>query len=426
MVLLSYGLQHRSGEGQRATLGGFCLRMIRPVPYVNLPGIYYAIDRHARARHSEFAHFVIAPSSPAPQSSFSAFLSALFPAPTAFTWICEDRWQILGLAQARPRPGGEAWDLSYLAALTNPGGHAPTTSLDEVLMELAQYALNVAIMRGVHRFFARVQDDLPEMELFGKLSFQRYARELTYWLSSPQDGLNTLAARPVPVAAGEHDEDLCPLPGSALAGQQQMTTRHSDEIVPEIPLRRWHRHDVWGLLRLYDASTPRRVQIAESLSSNELLHTRAGGARTWHLPPFEPSTFACVYDRGVRLGGWIRLRLGRGSQPHQLWLMAHPDEPDTPLALVRFGLRVLAKEGPRPVVCQVREYDGTVIDALRAAGFEHGGTHALLVRHLTMRALRKREVLAVEPRVVIGVEGLGNSPSRLSEGEKTHYAARDL
>src|SRR5215467_6147063 len=170
--------------------------MIRPVPYVNLPGIYYAIDRHAQARHSKFAHFVIAPASPIPRSGFPAFLSALFSTPTAFTWLCEDRWQILGLAQARPRPGGEAWDLSYLAAVTNPGGHPPVTPLDEVLMGLTQYALNVAISRGVQRLFARIEDDQPELELFGKLGFQRYARELTYWLSSPQDGLEALAARP--------------------------------------------------------------------------------------------------------------------------------------------------------------------------------------------------------------------------------------
>jgi hypothetical protein len=359
--------------------------MIRPVPYVNLPGIYYAIDRHAQARHSGFAHFVIAPPTPAPQNGFPAFVSALLSTPTAFTWVCEDRWQILGLAQARPRPGGAAWDLSYLAAVTNPGGHEPFTSPDEVLMELSQYALNVAISRGVHRFFARIEDEVPEIELFAKLGFQRYARELTYWLCTPQTGLNALGGL-----------------GSDLSSDSS-----------DVPLRSWHRHDIWGLLRLYDASAPRRVQMAESLTSQELLYTCAGGARIWSLPFLEPTSIACVNDRGVRLGGWIRLRFGRGSQPHQMWLMTHPDEPAVPLALVRFGLRVLAKEEPRPVACQVREYDSSAANALRAAGFEHSNTHALLVRHLAMRALRKREVLAMEPRVVYGVEGLRNAPTRL-------------
>jgi hypothetical protein len=405
--------------------------MIRPVPYVNLPGIYYAIDRHAQARHSEFAHFVIAPSSPAQPSSIPAFFGALFSAPSAFTWVCEDRWQILGLAQARPRPGGEAWDLSYLAALTNPGGHSPTTSSTEVLMELTQYALNVALMRGVQRFFARIQDDLPEIELFSKLGFQRYARELTYWLSTPQDGLRALASHcQASYSANGLPGELLGLPGNASSVDGSQIGRIPDlpanVVVPEVPLRRWHRHDVWGLLRLYDASTPRRVQMAESLTSNELLYTLAGRGRSWSLPLVEPSSISFVHDRGVRLGGWIRLRLGRGSGPHQLWIMAHPDEPDIPQALVQFGLRVLAKEGARPVACQVREYDATVANALCAAGFLQSRTHALLVRHLTVRALRKREVLAVEPRVVYGVEGLRNTPTHLSEGEMTHYATRDL
>jgi hypothetical protein len=73
----------------------------------------------------------------------------------------------------------------------------------------------------------------------------------------------------------------------------------------------------------------------------------------------------------------------------------------------------------------VRDYETGVIDALRVAGFEHVGTHALLVRHLTMRALRKREVPATEVRMAYGVRGLGTAPARLSEGGRTQYARPD-
>jgi hypothetical protein len=165
--------------------------------------------------------------------------------------------------------------------------------------------------------------------------------------------------------------------------------------------------------------------MAESLTNDEFIHTRAGGGRTWHLPLIEPTSLAFVNDRGVRLGGWIRLRFGRGSQPHQLWTMAHADEPEMASALVRFGLQLLAREAPRPVVSQVREYESASIDAVRRAGFEHCATHALLVRHLTLRALRYREVPALEPRVVYGVRGLGTAPNPYSKGEKTHYATGD-
>jgi len=401
--------------------------MIRPVPYVDLPGIVFALDRWMRARNGEYANFVIAPAYEEPRSGVAALVSAIWPfTPNALTWICEDRWHPLGVAQARARPGSQAWDLLYLAAMSSPGGQPPTTPQDDVLLELVQYALNAALMRGVHRFFAAMDDERPELELFSKMGFQRYARELTYWLPSPMDTTDA----PAPTTASTMTSSSI-RPSITLASHlprlrtASALLEHGDAIHADLPLRGWHRHDAWGLLRLYDASTPRRVQMAEGLTSDEFVSTRAGGGRTWYLPLVEPRSAAFVHDRGVRLGGWIRLRFGRGTLPHQLWVMAHPDEPDVPQALVRFGLRLLAADGPRPVVCQVREYEGNVVDALRAAGFEHHGTQALLVRHLTMRALVQREVPAVESRVVYGVRGLGTAQTRLAKGEKTHYATND-
>jgi hypothetical protein len=401
--------------------------MIRPVLYVDLPGIIFALDQRARTRHGEFANFVVAPEIEEPRSGLSALLSALLPiTPDALTWICEDRWRLLGLAQARRRPGAQAWDLTYLAAMSSPGGQPPTISQDEVLLELLQYSLNVAITRGVHRFFARVEDELPELELFGKLSFQRYASELTYCLGSPAEAL----ARLEQVEDATHDvallDDHRPIPLlTRFRPPQPEGMAHAEDgeaIRPDVPLRRWHRHDAWGLLRLYDACTPKRVQLAESLTSDELVHTRAAGGRTWYLPLLEPTAMAFVHDRGVRLGGWMRLRFGRGAQPHMLSVMTHPDDADVAPALLRFALRILAREAPRPVICEVRDYETAVVDALRAAGFEHIGTHALLVRHLTARALRRRAIPALEPHVVYGVKGLGTAQARLSEGEKTYYA----
>lgn len=418
--------------------------MIRPVLNVDLPGIVYALDRRARSRQSEFANFVVAPDFEEPRSPIAALLSALLPiTPSAHTWICEDRWRLLGLAQARRRGGAHAWDLAYLAAITNTTANTFGQTLtaqaaqDDVLFELLQYALDAAMRRGVDRVFARVEDERPELEIFGKLGFQRYARELTYWLDSPAEGLerlgppsereNTLRAHgsmPIRRLAEVTPERQT----HSEMGQSQV--RHEDAhardgaavIRPEVPLRRWHRHDAWGLLRLYDACTPRRVQLAESLTSEEFVHTRAAGGRTWFFPLLEPPSEAFTCDRGVRLGGWIRLRHGRGSQPHMLSVMAHPDDPGVSSALVRFGLRVFATEAARPVFTQVRDYESPVVDALRAAGFDHIGTHALLVRQLTLRALRKREVPATEARIAYGLRGLGTAPARLSKGDKTHYA----
>ena len=167
--------------------------MIRPVLYVDLPRFVHALDQRARARQGEFANFVAAPEIEEARSGLSVLLGSILPiTPSAATWICEDHWRLLGLAQARKRPGAQAWDLAYLAALTAPGGQPAVVSQYEVLFELLQYALNAAILKGVQRFFARVEDERPEIEIFGKLGFQRYARELTYCLESPAEGVERL------------------------------------------------------------------------------------------------------------------------------------------------------------------------------------------------------------------------------------------
>jgi hypothetical protein len=394
--------------------------MIRPVPYVDLPGIVRALDDRARARNGEFADFVVAPDIEEPRSGLAALLSAILPiTPDALTWICEDHWRLLGLAQARKRPGAQAWDLNYLAAMTPSGGQEPIARSDDVLRELLQFALDAAIRSGVQRFFARVEEGRPELMLFSKLGFQRYACELAYWLTSAPDGLAALGSAEPRDGGGARRFPRALF--ARLTGEESLLASQA-EIEPEVPLRAWHRHDGWALLRLYDASTPKRVQLAEGLSSEELVATRAAGGRTWRVPLLEPAAPAYVHDRGARLGGWMRLRYGRGNLPHVISLMAHPDDDGVALALLRSGLRVLAHESPRPILCQVRDYDTHVIDALRTASFEHTTTHALLIRHMTARALWRRDVAVAEPRVLYGVKGLGTASSRLSEGEKTYYA----
>jgi hypothetical protein len=318
--------------------------------------------------------------------------------PTALTWICEDRWRLLGVAQASRRGRMDAWDIRYLAAIAAQD-EANGAPVDEVLLELLQFALDSAISRAVQRVFASAEDESHDLELLTRAGFQRYARELRYCL-------------PRNLSSAELDQ----LGENSL--ENDMTWAHDC-----LTIRTWHRHDDWGLLRLYDASTPRRVQVAECLNSEEFMATRATGGRMWSLPLVEPSIQTFVYDRGVRLGGWLRLRHGRGSQPHQLWLMAHPEDAGMAGPLLRFGLRQLAAAQPRPVLCQVRDYDGAVINALRAVGFEHTETRALMVRHLVARALRT--VPAIETRVAYGVKGLGPAHSRMDKGGKTIYATHD-
>jgi len=411
---------------------------------VNLPGMLRAFDQRARLRQGEFADFVAAPDDDEARSGLAAIATALLPIiPNARTWLAEDHWRLLGVAQARIRPGAQAWDLAYLATLANQAEQAEQeapVSQDETLMALLQYALNCGITYGAQRFFARIEEDRAELELFGKLGFQRYARESTWMLASAAQGLRALDAthqrtvrEPIERNGTPHADEQ---PGEQSVVQAEPQVEHGERgaralmtrLAPpltrppavvahaEVQLRRWARRDAWSLLRLYDACTPRRVQIAEGLSVDELTHTRAGGGRTWYVPMLEPTTAAFVHDEGPLMGGWLRLRQGRGARPHQLTLLAHPDSPAVARALLKFALQVFAAEDTRPIVCLARDYETATVETLRSAGFERTGSHALLVRHLMARVAWNNEVPAA--RMVYGVKGLGTAQQRLSKGGK--------
>jgi len=344
--------------------------MIRPVLYVDLPGIIYAIDRRTRSRQHDFANFVCWLEPVENRVLLPPILRNIFPVnPASRTWICEDHWRLLGFAQVRERPSRITWDLAYLASMANrdvPG--------DEILSALLEYTLGAASTHGILRIFAKVEDDLPEMELFQKAGFQRYARLLTYVFDPDKASLANHADPP--------------------------------------SLHRWHHHHAWGLHQLYRAVTPQRVQMAEMLdNSEECAKLHVGSLRPIpSLLSHGDESFVC--DVGVRLGGWLRICRGHGSAPHQLSLIVHPEHAELVGPLLRFGASRLLGGSVRPIYCQVREYESSVIDALRSSGFEHTLTRALLVRHIALLAMSPRGVPALEQRIAYGVKGLGTVNSR--------------
>ena len=356
--------------------------MIRPVLYVDLPGIIYALDRRARSRQHEFANFVCWLEPLDNRLSLPPVLRNIFPLnPSSRTWIAEDHWHILGFAQVQERPLHTMWDISYLASMAqrNARGQGErNVSGDEILMGLLEYMLEMAASHGILRIFAKVEDDIPEQDLFQRVGFQRYARELMYVYD------------PFAIA---HD-------GDRMAIHQDPT------------LRRWNRHYVWGLHQLYRSVTPQRVQMAELLeNSEEFAKLHVGSLRA--LPsPLSRGNENYVYDTGVRLGAWMRLSRGNGSAPHQLSLMVHPEHADLAEPLIRFGVQRLQEGGVRRIYCSVREYESFVITALRNSGFEHTSTRAMLVRHIALLAMRPRTVPLLEQRVAYGVKGLGTVNSR--------------
>ncbi len=126
---------------------------------------------------------------------------------------------------------------------------------DDVLKALLEYALEMAAGHGVLRIFAKVEDELPELEMFQRAGFQRYARELTY-VYDPQN----------------------------LASGSRLTDVKAASDLPS--LRRWSRHHVWGLYQLYRAVTPQRVLTAEQVEDSEEFARLHVGSLQSSLPSF--------------------------------------------------------------------------------------------------------------------------------------------
>lgn len=340
--------------------------MIRPVLFVDLPGIIYAMDRHARSPKHGIANFVCWLEPVERDSLPSPILRNLLPlTPASRTWICEDHWQLLGFAQMNERPARKAWDLSYLASMRNRN-----VSSEEVLSALLDYTLEMAGAHGILRIFAKVEDEVPEVDMFVRSGFQRYARELTYVYE----------------------------PGTTLPEQGEQLSS----------LRKWHRHYAWGLHQLYRATTPQRVRMAELLENSEEYAKLYVGPQRW----FSPWNENYVCDVGVRLGAWLRICRGHNTIPHRLSLIVHPEHADLAEPLLRFGMRRLLEADVRRIYCLVREYDSCVITALRNSGFEQSTTRLLLVRHVASLATRQSTVPLLEQRAVYGLKGLGTVNSR--------------
>ena len=352
--------------------------MIRPVLYVDLPGIIYAIDHRARGKQREYAKFVCWPEPVEDALPPPSILRHLVPLhPVVRTWICEDHWHLLGFAQIRERPAHMAWDISYLASMSKRESSQLTD--DDILAALLEYSAEMAANHGILRVFAKVEDDIPEIELFQRSGFQRYARELTY----------------------VYDPFT----------QKSRAMDTSEE--PDIPsLRRWNRHYVWGLYQLYRAVTPQRVLTAELYDdSEEYARLHVGSLQA---PPsiFSRGSENYVCDVGVRIGAWMRLCRGHGSTPHRISLIVHPEHSELAEPLIQLGMRRLLAADVRRIYCLVREYDSFVNTALCNSGFEQTMTRVLLVRHVALLATRQSTVPLLEQRAVYGLKGLGTVNSR--------------
>ncbi len=238
------------------------------------------------------------------------------------TYVLYDPHDGEAFIQVRYRPHQAAADVVYLApALT----HNRRTV--NAWMRLLDGACSDAASRGIQRVFANLPESGPEVDVFQQAGFTLYAGEEVYRLAQPQ---------------------LHPHGG-------------------ELPAIRPQQPEDWpAIQRLCVAITPQRVRQAEGG-----IAVMAGGdrnCRRYVLPGEDDDLQAAIILYSGGLAHWLRVLVHPESQP-----VADP--------LVRWGLAMMAGGPPKPVYCNVRQYESGVRAALAVAGFEPYATRSLMVRH---------------------------------------------
>ncbi|MFV9503611.1 MAG: hypothetical protein AB4911_03505 [Oscillochloridaceae bacterium umkhey_bin13] len=244
--------------------------------------------------------------------------------------------------QAQGRHGRPEQEVIYLATQGNP----PSRDYELWYRLLERICLNAGYHQ-VQRVYAAPPSEHPELrEIFRQTGFQIFAHHTLLHLSGP-------------------DWDQ----GTSLA-----------------PMRFQSRRDHWAIHKLYGATTPHLVQLAEVRNARQwalsLNHPLGGPHRAaWVLGPDDDLT--------------AYLRLTSGSAGHVFSLLIRPDARERAVEVLRFGLAQLSDT--RPVYLLLREYQAELLIPAQDLGFQPIGEQALLVKHTVVAVRRPLLVPSLEP-----------------------------
>jgi hypothetical protein len=269
--------------------------------------------------------------------------------------VAESGGRAVGLAQMRPLEEPRQWEVVFLAVelpqspsrgAPHPDG-APAPLLfipDRRAANLLGELCDTGVELGAERIVARIEEGGGRYELFKQVGFSPVVREYDYVL-------------PAEEVAGRVSR------AGAVEG-----------------LRPQRRADSYGLLQLYQSSTPKLVQVAEGKRSRSwdlpvggwggrLARGRAG--RRW------------VVERDARKVGWLRVqRHGRGAKAlRQAELLVDPQAPDLAPALLALAVAAGGSKGGGLLV-RAREYQQGLLAALEESGFTPLGSRLLMVKQL--------------------------------------------
>ena len=279
----------------------------------------------------------------------------------ALTYVYHDKGQVLGLIQARQRPGSNNWDVTRLAAVgANPAAGADVEAVYTSLLE------HLAIAAGEHggqRLYVKAPAEAPGFTAFGQAGFAVYGQEEVF-LRSGQP----------PVAPVSVDD---------------------------LPLRPQQPRDAWAIQRLYYTVAPKMVQLAEARTAADWERRQRLGERCY------------VLEQNGDITGYVRA----SYLEHRLELLIHPQAYPLAGMLVRYGLagltspreaeqRLLARLVERPlrdpVYCCLPAYQGGLSEALTAHGFRFLASQMQLVREVP--AVIKERVPVLQPVRERGLE----------------------
>jgi hypothetical protein len=248
------------------------------------------------------------------------------------TYVLYDPHDGEAFVQVRYRPHQAAADVTYLSPALDENRNvvrAWARLLDGACIEAAS--------RGIQRVFANLPESSPEVEVFHQSGFMLYSGEEIYRL-------------------------------------EQLDTSRTQ---PQLPALRPLRAEDWpAIQKLCVAITPQRVRQAEG--GIALATGWDKNCRRYVLPSTDGEDLIAM------------LSVCTGGLAHLLRVLIHPDEqqgadggsqPGIAESLIRWGLASLNRYAPRPVYCNVRQYESGVRADLQALGFEAYTTRVLMVKH---------------------------------------------
>jgi hypothetical protein len=255
------------------------------------------------------------------------------------TWLAESGGRVVGLAMARPRAGGLAWDVLHLHAEPD----ADTAGAD--LLE--QVAIGAGSRAG-RRVFLETPLGGRGIDVARRAAFERFTSSELFMLA----------------------------PGFKVERTDVFEAR------PRL------RADEQTVFQLYMAAVPAPVRAAEAMTLEEWGALYPGRKR-WQ-PSFTGSRQQYVWELGTSMVGWMELTFGQRSQ--FIELLINPRYEDAADRLVRYALLQVSPKVP--VYVGAREYQSSLARALQRSGFLLAAQHELFVKLLAARVREPRLVTA--------------------------------